>query len=229
MQFHFVHNIVGLVFTKMFISLTSLSMSLFYKITMPNGLEMVRAYPELEFSSDDWWTAAPINLVTTILYGVTTISYVAWVVWTAPRRAATTANFGAKYRFCFGSLRPDCWWWVLMNLIFGFSLNLLQVVLPGKNVQEQVYTTLFALIMFTSFQFYIQPLKFTANNRVDLTFKISLIVSGARHVFRQEGQGGLWRAGVQRHVRHHYRGFVRWRVRICFPQVHEMGAVPLQP
>jgi hypothetical protein len=176
LHFDFVHNIIGLVFTKMNISVIGLSLALFYRETMPNGKIMVKAFPELEFGGADWWAVMPLNLLTSCFYGVTLFSYVCWIVWTAPRRSMTVPGFGARYRFCFGAVRPDRFWWIIVQLTYGTVINLTQIVFPAKNVHSQVYFLLLTLVFLSIFEFRAWPLKFNDNNWVDLTFRLSVVV-----------------------------------------------------
>ncbi|CAK0800083.1 unnamed protein product, partial [Prorocentrum cordatum] len=176
LAFNFVHNVIGLIFTKMNISVIGLSLALFYRETMPNSKVMVKAFPEVEFGGDVWWDVLPLNLLTTLFYGVTLFSYVCWIVWTAPRRSMMVPGFIARYRFCFGSVRPDRFWWVIVQLTYGTVINLTQVVFPARNLRSQVYFLLLTMIFFSIIQFRAWPLKFRDCNWVDLTFKLCLVV-----------------------------------------------------
>jgi Ca2+-binding EF-hand superfamily protein len=158
------------------IAVIGLSLALYYRETMPNGKIMVKAFPELEFGGDGWWAVMPLNVLTSCLYGVTLFSYVCWIVWTAPRRSMTVPGFGARYRFCFGSVRPDRFWWIIVQLTYGTVINLAQIIFPAKNVHSQVYFLLLTLILLSILQFRTWPFKFNDNNWVDLTFKLSLVV-----------------------------------------------------
>ena len=52
MKLDFVINIIGLWFTKLFITITGMTLEVFFVDVMPSGVQMVKAYPELEFMSD---------------------------------------------------------------------------------------------------------------------------------------------------------------------------------
>jgi hypothetical protein len=172
----FVHNMVCLVFANMFISLVALSLSLFYTERMPNGKDMVVAFPQLEHGEPEWMLYLPINLFATCLYGLSTYSYVAYTVLTAPRRIGTEPGFHARYRFCFGTKRPDRWWWIMVKMSFGLLLCLVQVVLPANNVHSHVYTSALFMFAMTVVMYGAWPWKFDSNNWVELMCKIALIV-----------------------------------------------------
>jgi hypothetical protein len=172
----FVHNIVGLVFTGLFVLLVSMSLSLFYTVQMPNGRLMVVSFPELEYGSPDWLGVLPVNLFATLLYGVGTISYVTHAVLTAPRRAAAEPGFMVRFRFCFGTKRPDRWWWVLAHLAFGVCVNLLQILLPADIVQAKVCSSLVCTFMFTMIVYTVWPFKFSVTNCVETMFKVDVVI-----------------------------------------------------
>jgi len=171
----YVHNVVGMLFTRLFINIIRLSLSLFYRESMPNGKVMVTAIPTLEFLSEEWIQLLPINAVATLAYGGTTFCYVAYLVHSAPYRVATEPDFLDKARFCFGAFRPDRHWWILIHLSYGFLLNLSQVMTPSSNVHSKVYLSLFFLVIFLVLEFRCKPYKFTENNVVDIMFNTLLI------------------------------------------------------
>ncbi|CAK0869734.1 unnamed protein product [Prorocentrum cordatum] len=173
----FVHNLVCLVFSGLFVSLVTLSLSLFYTERMPNGKDMrIIAFPQLEYGSPSWTVYLPINLFATCAYGLTIYTYVAYTVFTAPRRIGTERGFIARYRFCFGTKRPDRWWWILVKMSFGLSLCLVQVVLPANNVHSHVYTSALFMFVITVILYGAWPWKFDSNNWVEVMCKIALIV-----------------------------------------------------
>jgi hypothetical protein len=173
---HFVHNLVCLVFVNLFISLVTLSLSLFYTERMPNGKDMVIAFPQLEHRGHEWMMYLPINLSATCLYGLSTYSYVAYTVLTAPRRIGTEPGFLARYRFCFGTKRPDRWWWIMVRISFGLTLCLVQVVLPANNVHSHIYTSALFMFGMTVVMYGAWPWKYDSNNWIELMCKIALII-----------------------------------------------------
>merc|ERR1712087_799836 len=99
------------------------TMELFFADAMPNGKEMIKAYPELEKGSAEWGRLVPISLFTFSVYCGTTLTVVTYVVWKAPRLAAEWPKFTERFRFAFGALRPDAWYWALAQVWFGFMMN----------------------------------------------------------------------------------------------------------
>jgi len=175
LRFEFVHNVIGLVFTRLFITIIRLSLLLFYRVHMPNGKVMVHLVPELEFLSPEWVRVLPISLAATVVYGGTTVAYVTYLVLVAPYKVSVDPNFMVKARFCFGSFRPDRHWWILMQLAYGFTANLSQVVTPASNVHSKLYMALFFLIILLVLEFRAAPFKFAENNIVDWLFNTTLI------------------------------------------------------
>ena len=87
---------------------------------------MVREIPEVEYGQDDWQRALPFALLALCVYSLGFMSIVAYAVVVAPRKAAEWPEFMERYRFAFGALRPDCWWWILIQLMYGLSLIVAQ-------------------------------------------------------------------------------------------------------
>ncbi|CAK0807758.1 unnamed protein product [Prorocentrum cordatum] len=172
----FVHNLVCLLLSGLFVYLMTLSLSLFYTERMPNGKDMVIAFPQLEYGSPSWVLYLPINLFATCAYGLTIYTYVAYTVLTAPRRIGTERGFLARYRFCFDTKRPDRWWWVIVKMSFGLSICLVQVVLPANNVHSHIYTSVLAMFTMIVILYGAWPWKFDSNNWVELMCKITLAV-----------------------------------------------------
>mmetsp|Transcript_27084 Transcript_27084/g.62644 ORF Transcript_27084/g.62644 Transcript_27084/m.62644 type:complete len:1463 (+) Transcript_27084:64-4452(+) len=171
----FVHNIIGLIFTRLFIAIIRISLALFFRLIMPNGKVMVSEVPELEFMSDDWFQVLPIGLLSTLIYTSTMVSYITHLVMTAPKQVVIDKDFMSKARFCFGSIRPDRHWWVLVQLAYAFAVNFSQVCTPTSNIHFKLYMTLFFLILFVIIAFSFEPFKFAENNRVDIMFNVLLV------------------------------------------------------
>eukprot|EP00403_Amphidinium_massartii_P044470 CAMPEP_0178468222 /NCGR_PEP_ID=MMETSP0689_2-20121128/52809_1 /TAXON_ID=160604 /ORGANISM="Amphidinium massartii, Strain CS-259" /LENGTH=305 /DNA_ID=CAMNT_0020095273 /DNA_START=141 /DNA_END=1055 /DNA_ORIENTATION=- len=81
-----------------------------------------------------------------------------------------------KARFCFGNFRPDRHWWILVQLGYGFALNLAQVIMPASNIHSKVYLVLLFLIVFLVVEFKAQPFKFASTTAVDLMLNTFLVV-----------------------------------------------------
>lgn len=170
----FMCNIIGLVFNGLFIVITRIALMLFLVDPMPNGKNMVKQIPELEFGGNNWLAVWPIGVGAFCMYNLTFLALVTRAVVMAPKLVASDAGFLQRYRFAFGSTRPDRWWWTLANLVFGVSLNLVQVL--SRNIQLQLYLTILMFIIFAAFEFQMQPYKFRNNNFVDLFLKYALII-----------------------------------------------------
>ena len=170
----FAMNIVGLVFRGLFISISRMTLTLFLVDPMPSEIQMLKAFPDLVFGSPEWWHVLPIGIGSFCIYCVPFIAFVSKAVLQAPHLAANQPHRLVRYRFAFGSLRPDRWWVAIVLLTFEFSLSMVQVV--ARNVQDQLYSSIFVLIIFTVILGRLQPFKFKSNNRVDIGTKHALIL-----------------------------------------------------
>jgi len=176
LRWDFVHNIIGLIYTRLFIGIVRLSLVLFYRLIMPNKKVMVAEVPELEFLSTQWWEVMPVGVIATLVYASSTVGYVTYLVITAPKQAAVDPNFMARARFCFGSMRPDRHWWILVQLLYAFAVNFSQVATPSSNVHFKLYMTMFSLIVFVIVAYNCEPFKFAENNHVDILFNCLLVM-----------------------------------------------------
>eukprot|EP00930_Biecheleria_cincta_P092607 TRINITY_DN8259_c0_g2_i2.p1 TRINITY_DN8259_c0_g2~~TRINITY_DN8259_c0_g2_i2.p1 ORF type:complete len:1211 (+),score=137.59 TRINITY_DN8259_c0_g2_i2:532-3633(+) len=174
LQLDFVMNIIGMWYTKLFISISRMTMELFFTERMPNGKLMVKAVPDLEFDSPKWREVVPLSVAACALYCGTTLVVTACAVYQAPFWAATCPHFTARYRFAFGALRPDRWWWVLVQVFFGFLTNLVLAI--SSNAHASLYLSVFVLVIFTGLEYIVLPFKYPENNFADLCLKSALVI-----------------------------------------------------
>ena len=171
---NFVINIIGLTYLRLFITITSMAMELFFVDPMPNGKQMVKAHPDVEFGGPTWKKVLPVQILSCIIHSGMTFAVIVWAVYKAPVAASTDPGFAVRFRFAFGALRTDRWWWVLVHLTFGFSMNLVQAI--TQNVHFQLYMSIVLLLCITFAQFLFRPFKFDENNAVDLMLKFTLLL-----------------------------------------------------
>lgn len=169
----FVLNIIGLVFGQLFVAIAGMTLKLFLVDKMPNGKPTVKAVPELELGSVERQGVLPIGLASFCIYNVSYFVVVAHAVWVAPHRVTIWPGFPLRYRFAFGALRPNRWWWAIMKVFFGLCVSLPQVT--SKDTHTQLYMTSIAFIIVAIVQYELQPLKFIDANRVDLSLKLAVI------------------------------------------------------
>jgi len=174
MNTDFVWNCIGLVYKTVFISISSITLEMFIYEKMPNGKLMVNRFPELEIESELWYQAFPLSLLAFLAYCVTFVAVIARAVWIAPAAASTWPGFSARYRFAFGALRPDRWWWILGTILYSFAMVLVQVLSSG--VYERLYLSTFVLITVLVLQFECNPFKFNVANNADLVLKSALLI-----------------------------------------------------
>lgn len=157
-------------------SLLDLSLSFFFTENVPNGKPMVQAFPEREAYSNAWEAVVPINFVAFQFYGVTTVTYITYTVWMAPRRVGSEPGFMDKFNFCFGNVWPERWWWVLIQLASRASLSVMQIIFVGGGLHAQIYTSLICMFVSTMLQFSYVPFLHRMDNSIDLLFKLILLV-----------------------------------------------------
>merc|ERR1712048_752001 len=123
---------------------------------------------------ESWRSVFPIGIFACCLYNITFIVFVAHAIWMAPRWSATWSGFVVRYRFAFGALRPDCWWWALVQLFYGFFVTAVHV--SAENVFVRIYLSILILLAIMIPEYRLQPFKFRQNNCVEGVLKSSLLV-----------------------------------------------------
>ena len=116
----------------------------------------------------------PVTIGKGIIHWGTTVALLTYVVLRATRLAAKWKEFAVRYRFAFGSVRPNRYWWILLQLCFGFMMNFIQAV--TRDAHSQLYWLISGIMAFTFVQAVSRPFKFLENNVVDLTCKTVLIL-----------------------------------------------------
>eukprot|EP00812_Abedinium_dasypus_P007977 NODE_201_length_1823_cov_273.823529.p1 GENE.NODE_201_length_1823_cov_273.823529~~NODE_201_length_1823_cov_273.823529.p1 ORF type:complete len:580 (+),score=145.42 NODE_201_length_1823_cov_273.823529:3-1742(+) len=168
-------NVIGIIFKALFLGLTSLCLKLWFVDEMPNGETMVTAYPGLELPSQEWLALLPATLVAFFVYAMGFLAFMVHAVWQAPRLAATWPDFMERYRFIVGALRPNRWWWILIQLLFSLAIVLVRAMANGS-VHVELYGITFVLLALCVLELIVQPYKFVITNKVSCTMNCSLLI-----------------------------------------------------
>eukprot|EP00929_Paragymnodinium_shiwhaense_P113110 TRINITY_DN81374_c0_g1_i1.p1 TRINITY_DN81374_c0_g1~~TRINITY_DN81374_c0_g1_i1.p1 ORF type:complete len:1400 (-),score=286.43 TRINITY_DN81374_c0_g1_i1:15-4214(-) len=166
-------NTLALVYKGVFVTICSMALAIFVPDIMPGGVAMVKLLPGLVMDSAEWLQAVPLALCGFCLYCVTFVAWTAQAVWMAPKWVAKWSGFSARYRFAFGALRPDRWWWVLVRISYSLGLTVCQIW--SRTVHLRIYSVTFLLLIYAVMCFHLQPFKFRKNNLVDLGLQGSLL------------------------------------------------------
>lgn len=167
-------NTICIIFKSLFISLSGLTLKLFVSQQMPNGKYMVREIPQLEYGSKEWLFVCPLAVAAFCAYCGIFIAFVTHATVVAPKRAAMSVKFTERYRFAFGALRPDRWWWAEVHVLYSLCLVVIQVV--ASDVHIRIYLSIFLLMTVLVLEFQAKPFKFHVNTQVDLSMSCSLLV-----------------------------------------------------
>jgi len=166
-------NTVATVWSGMLISITNVTMKLFIYVLMPNGKNMVRSIPELEYFQKEWLGIFPVTFGSLLVYSIGFLVYVMYGVWKAPQLAATSRDFLTQYRFAFNHLRPSCWWWCLVETLFSLGLVSLQAVSSNMLITLLI---LVLLVLFTlNLESRTRPYRYAKNNARSIMMKYCLL------------------------------------------------------
>eukprot|EP00929_Paragymnodinium_shiwhaense_P068156 TRINITY_DN3424_c0_g2_i2.p1 TRINITY_DN3424_c0_g2~~TRINITY_DN3424_c0_g2_i2.p1 ORF type:complete len:1292 (-),score=219.66 TRINITY_DN3424_c0_g2_i2:432-4307(-) len=166
-------NTIALIYKGLFITIISMALQIFVPDVMPGGKEMVKMMPGLEIGSDTWNQGVPIAILSFILYCVSFAVFVGHAVWVAPRWIATWPHFIRRYRFAFGALRPDRWWWCIARIAYALFLTILQIV--SRTVHLRIYLVTLLIIVYTVLVYHYRPFRFEKCNQVDAVLQGSLV------------------------------------------------------
>merc|ERR1719424_124595 len=114
----------------------------------------------------------PLSVFACLLYCVSFFSYVMHAALTAPRRAASDPFFVDRYRFMLVYVRPGCWWWMLLHLIYSFMAYLLQSLFGAR---LSLVLLIVLQMVFIAIELAVQPYKYPTNCAVDVVLKASLL------------------------------------------------------
>ena len=79
-------------------------------------------------------------LLALFVYCFVFLAIVIRAVMVAPKKVGIDPGFLLRYSFAFGSVRPDVWWWILVELSYGLSLTVVKVI--SFNVLSQIFLTM---------------------------------------------------------------------------------------
>jgi hypothetical protein len=166
-------NAVGKILKSIFLSLASLSMSLFRCREHPSKEATLVMFPQVICSSDEWWTMFLHAQIAEL--GLTAfVALILYAVWKAPRDCITDSGFMVRYHFLFGALSAHKWWFIVLVLAYSLILNMVQIL--SRNGYVQVYCSVMVIMMFTVAQFHLVPYRHHVNNVVDVGLKMGLVM-----------------------------------------------------
>eukprot|EP00746_Dinoflagellata_sp_MGD_P076094 gnl/MRDRNA2_/MRDRNA2_30610_c0_seq1.p1 gnl/MRDRNA2_/MRDRNA2_30610_c0~~gnl/MRDRNA2_/MRDRNA2_30610_c0_seq1.p1 ORF type:complete len:864 (+),score=113.74 gnl/MRDRNA2_/MRDRNA2_30610_c0_seq1:1-2592(+) len=157
----------------LFISVLSISFSLFDCKMHPNGRYTVEEFLDVECYSSDWWEMFPLGLASVLIYCVAFASWIVYLIWLAPYCVGTNPYFAKAYRFIWAKWHPEKWWFTLVELAVAVIINLVSTL--ASNAYQQIYITAIILMMYTIMLLNLQPWKFFECTRVDAVMKIAMV------------------------------------------------------
>eukprot|EP00927_Polykrikos_kofoidii_P071478 TRINITY_DN67739_c0_g1_i1.p1 TRINITY_DN67739_c0_g1~~TRINITY_DN67739_c0_g1_i1.p1 ORF type:complete len:1367 (+),score=108.22 TRINITY_DN67739_c0_g1_i1:380-4102(+) len=173
LRWAWVANVCGLIFANLFNYISGITLALFTADLMPNGMLMIKDYPEVGMLSSRWLRWAPVSAAACCLYCGGFFSYVLQFVLTAPRRTSENPRYLSQYRFIVGISRPECWWWIIVRLCNYFAMRLVQTF--SSDVYVCIYLSILVMSVTVAIQVKVMPFKFVVANAVDVFLTLSIL------------------------------------------------------
>jgi len=165
-----IQNAILLSQNGLFIILTKAAVSIFTHKTHPDGQVTLYHNPEVTYYSSAWWSALPVALFGLTVYSIGFMALVIFLVWVAPQRNARDLAFRTRYRGLWIKFDMTGWWFILVQLLYGLSLNMLPVFSENNRLQVMNATIVnFGYVLVVS---HVHPWKFRLNHYVDLFLKL---------------------------------------------------------
>lgn len=155
----------------LFIAFTNAGMAIFCTNDHPNGKATLRSFPEVLVHGSQWWIAFPFSLAALLVYTVFFFALVAYLVRVAPRRFGNSSHFRYAYGRLWLDYHPRCWWFCLVDLIYGLSFNIINAT--ASYLHLQVLVSLVVSISYIVLCCAYQPYLFYVNNRLSFSAKVA--------------------------------------------------------
>ena len=158
-------NVVGNVFSTLFVSINILVLGFFNTAEMPNGRTIVRSMQFLEVGSAEYNEALPVAFLMFAFYVVAFFAYVARAIFIAPSRVARDEGFALQYHFVWASYHPQRYYWGLATMVTSTLLALVSVLTSGY--YTQLYLICIIAVVQLSMNQSVAPYNYDWSNRAD--------------------------------------------------------------
>merc|ERR1719330_1026971 len=92
----------------------------------------------------------------------------------APLRVTSNDQFADQYDFILGDVNPSAWWWIIVNLLYGFSLTVIQAIFA--DVFLQLYLSMLLLTIIILLQLSVRPNVHGSVNNVEGIFLVANLI-----------------------------------------------------
>jgi len=169
-------NANGKLITGFYIALTSVSFKLFLCYPHPGSdSTSLNAFPDIACYGDDWTAMLPVTVVLGL--GICTIGFyslVAYLTYVAPRRVPVDMDFQQRYKFIWGKMRADHWWYTCVLMSYGVVLNLVSATITSGALQ--LYLMVVILFLYSTVGFKLSPWVFRSVDKVDTVCRFCMIL-----------------------------------------------------
>eukprot|EP00421_Protoceratium_reticulatum_P067142 CAMPEP_0168429174 /NCGR_PEP_ID=MMETSP0228-20121227/37237_1 /TAXON_ID=133427 /ORGANISM="Protoceratium reticulatum, Strain CCCM 535 (=CCMP 1889)" /LENGTH=748 /DNA_ID=CAMNT_0008443257 /DNA_START=175 /DNA_END=2419 /DNA_ORIENTATION=- len=164
---------VQLIFLQLiFIIMTKAALACFTFQANPRGPRTLSRFPEVQKGSPEWKSIIPLSVLGIIVYTVGVLTLVIYIVIVAPRRVSSDYNFYRTFRCLWEKYDPNTWWFSVVQLIFGFGLNVVPIL--AEMSTHQITNVIGLCFLYVLIVSRIRPWKFRLNHITDIVTKMGL-------------------------------------------------------
>jgi len=112
---------------------------------MPNGKLFLKFHPWVEFGSEEWKIAAPLSIGGVVVYCCGFLAYTIHAVRRIPQCVCEDESFVDQYDFLVADIRPHCFLWSFVVILWSFMIGLVQSL--TSNVYFQLHISILLICM----------------------------------------------------------------------------------
>lgn len=168
-KFDNVFNCILKTSNALYISFVNTGLCLLIFKKHPSGQMTLTTYPRVSKFDSEWYALLPSALVALLVYCLSVLAYVLYVVSIAPRRFPVDPRFRVRHRGLWAKYTPTTWWFCITSLAYALALNLSVVLfITGRG---QLVSCIFSTILYIWFITHARPFKFTITYLADMFCK----------------------------------------------------------
>jgi Ca2+-binding EF-hand superfamily protein len=171
-----------------FIAFTSMCFKPLVWTLHPSDRYTLVSYPDVLTTMPEWNVSFYMAIPALFLYCVVYISIVIFAVLAAPKQVIINPSFRITFEELWDDSDPSCWWFCLVNLLYGLMLNMIPMVTTTARIQLIWSSVLFAGMIMLHMVY--RPMKYELNNISNLVLSSAtfFFIMCAQVTFDEDGR-----------------------------------------
>jgi len=133
-------NVVGIVFSALYITLCKVSFQFFENAAHPNAPGVLAAYADVDYDSDDRRNMLPWAIIATMIYAVGIYVGTVYLCFIAPSKKCMNDKFLTSTAFLTVRWTPNRWYWTVVVQTRNLFVALVAVWYPSTTIMQLVMT-----------------------------------------------------------------------------------------